>query len=836
MHNSVVNKLQPRHAALALGLVAIVLSASGTAVGQEPPTLAQESVAPSLDHATSVRGDPLDYSQATDLLTDGNGPTLNVSDVKVGAGQATWRASDNGYVSPIAMTIPGALPDASDGVAQPIDAETFTHLGMRLWSSARVPGGIQWFVCNDYSAACFRFHNFTFEQGWNLYDIDLRAVSGDWRGELLGIRLANGFATDLRLDWLRLHDGGEDVAIQGSGPFTFDSTVSASDNGVDGPAHGRLAGSVLPTGALAPGSYVVRDAGGTASAPIVVRDAPRPVVLDPDVTGGEDWAAAVRGDAWDFSQASDHGQVVGTRDVAVNGGVFSGTNATNDPSVALTLAGPIDTTRFHRLTVRSSYDGPFNLGFDAGGGSHARVVFRHADQPNASVSSKELVTYSDRPSATWDLTDNRVGAAVEDRARAWNAAPVSFLRWDPNEDPGARRWRLDDVRLAADDEANGVFPVQWQDDAHSGATTVTIGIDKDRSGYDGPTTTFTGRGGIETGIVVTDDALPRRSWIWVQIDDGTDVSRSYASGPLQLTGRLAGGDRIATGLVLSRVHFDTSDVAVVASSVGFADALAGTALAAAVDAPILLNGQAGLDDRVAAEIRRLGADEVLLLGGTSAQSAAVQTGLEALGVRVERLAGRDRYETAVSIATEARARWSDGGVAPSDDVILASGTTFPDALAAGPLAATTRSPILLTPPDRLAPVVATALDDFGATRVVAIGGTVALSERATSSTGRPVDRVAGMDRYATAVMVAERASAAGANSADVLLASGANFPDALAAGAAAVRRGGVLLLTPPNMRSEAVERVLASADRVRVVGGRVAVADHVVAGALAAVR
>ena len=62
----------------------------------------------------------------------------------------------------------------------------------------------------------------------------------------------------------------------------------------------------------------------------------------------------------------------------------------------------------------------------------------------------------------------------------------------------------------------------------------------------------------------------------------------------------------------------------------------------------------------------------------------------------DRLWGDDRYETAAEIAEEYAA-----AAGPIDTVIVASGESFADALAATPLARVHNAPILLSPPDVL---------------------------------------------------------------------------------------------------------------------------------------
>lgn len=120
-------------------------------------------------------------------------------------------------------------------------------------------------------------------------------------------------------------------------------------------------------------------------------------------------------------------------------------------------------------------------------------------------------------------------------------------------------------------------------------------------------------------------------------------------------------------------------------------------------------------------------------------------------------------------------------------MLLASGTTFPDALAAGQLVAATRTPLLLTDPGQLPSATRAGLQARPDADVVVVGGPVAVSAEVAEATGRDVRRIAGGDRYATARVLAGAAVASGASPARTLVASGERFPEALGAGAFVAR-------------------------------------------------
>lgn len=323
---------------------------------------------------------------------------------------------------------------------------------------------------------------------------------------------------------------------------------------------------------------------------------------------------------------------------------------------------------------------------------------------------------------------------------------------------------------------------------------------------------------------------------------------AVAGDSADTTSRFAGDDRIDTSVKTSVATFDEADQVILARSDTFPDALTASTLATEIGAPILLTETEGLDPRVAGEIQRLGAQTVLLMGGEVALSAQVEADLDEIGVDHTRVGGRDRFHTAALIADEVVDR---GGAV--DRAIVALGDrhddrdAWPDALASSNLATTVRAPILLSWPDELPEVSSTALDgllDDGATVNLA-GGPIALDqgvEDAISDAGFDAVRLAGADRYGTAVALADEAVANGADREPTLLVSGAVFADALVAGPAATHLGGTLVLVDPDdlSNSTATEDYLtAHADEIDtaiLVGGPLAIAEAVRDQILAAIR
>ncbi len=281
--------------------------------------------------------------------------------------------------------------------------------------------------------------------------------------------------------------------------------------------------------------------------------------------------------------------------------------------------------------------------------------------------------------------------------------------------------------------------------------------------------------------------------------------------------RLAGSGRIATAIDVARSAFAdrTAPAAVLARADTFPDALAGSALAVDRAAPLLLSAPDALSAETADELRRVLPEgrTVLLLGGEAALSAGVAEQVDALGYEVVRYGGADRFETAVRIARD--------GLGDPGTLLLADGGTFPDALAAGAAAGAVDGAVLLTGGATLPAGTQAYLDERDDAERWAVGGPAA----AADPSARPL---VGGDRYATALEVAEALFDAPRFAG---IATGADFPDALAGGAHAGLAGGPLLLSTPDALPAEVGAYLrahaGSLEEVALYGGPAALAPAV---------
>ncbi|WP_195760676.1 cell wall-binding repeat-containing protein [Agromyces kandeliae] len=287
---------------------------------------------------------------------------------------------------------------------------------------------------------------------------------------------------------------------------------------------------------------------------------------------------------------------------------------------------------------------------------------------------------------------------------------------------------------------------------------------------------------------------------------GIDVKLTTVAqtGPFGVVSRIAGPDRYATAVEISRASFpDGASVAFIASGRGYADALSGAPLAAMSDGPILLTSPTSIPSSVRTELDRLNPERIVVLGGPVAIASSVETELARLTRgSVTRLAGSDRYETSAVIAQQ----WVGG----ARHVYLASGTSFPDALSGAPAAAIEGSPILLTGRTGVPAAIMRETRRLEPVWAYFLGGTAVIDSQvmgAIQSDGG-VDLTlyrGGADRYDTSV---QQSSDLQPGIEVAYIASGSDFPDALAGAAVAGRTGAPILLTARDSLPSVVEQEL----------------------------
>lgn len=269
------------------------------------------------------------------------------------------------------------------------------------------------------------------------------------------------------------------------------------------------------------------------------------------------------------------------------------------------------------------------------------------------------------------------------------------------------------------------------------------------------------------------------------------------------TDRQAGSDRYTTAMKLSASAYAAGSVntVVLATGTDFPDALSAAGVAGAYRSPVLLTKPLALPDGLLAEITRLGAHNVVIMGGTGAVGLPVERALTARGLAVTRIAGGNRYSTSAAAADRVALL---KGAAFAKTAFVARGDDFADALAVAPFAYSQGFPVLLTKTTSLPPECSAVITRLSIREIYVVGGSGAVANNVFNALNylptvtTDVVRLAGLSRYDTATAIAQKGlDLWWGNAAYVGIATGRGFADALGGGAVCGARGGVLLLTDP---------------------------------------
>jgi hypothetical protein len=501
--------LTTRHRAIPLLLAAAVtLTLSATLPGQGLSSAVAATAQPAvvqagLDYATKTFGDPWDYNNVSDLILD-TGPAWGLTQPSWSLGQVTF-TTHAGYVSPLWGGYGTEVPVEREGTrsGNALVANTYTRMHLRIFVSVYTGGALNWYTCGALNPACNGSMNFVLKAGWNDIDLPIVRTSSTgkaWTGSMVGVRLALGAPVGsaiVHLDSLRLYRPSSAAAIGWSAPGNSPAALWWTDSaGSITPVVGLHAGPVAnaPTSpnsskrvnanvaGYAPGTFFWSVAGGVKTLVGSTAPAPMPVIDSPSAAGCGDYATRYLGHPWTFTSTSSLAARANIGALSFAGGVLSATNVApkrNDPSISLPIApGGINGRMYHRLTIVESYDGAFNLANRPGGGTMARVLWQSPGRALLAQTAP-LVTFTGKRSITVDmampasqLTDP--SGPPSQRYPFASASPVTRLRYDPNEDPGARRWHVYSVQLAADCQAGRSFPITWHDPRFVPGSTVQL--------------------------------------------------------------------------------------------------------------------------------------------------------------------------------------------------------------------------------------------------------------------------------------------------------------------------------------------------------------------------
>ena len=277
------------------------------------------------------------------------------------------------------------------------------------------------------------------------------------------------------------------------------------------------------------------------------------------------------------------------------------------------------------------------------------------------------------------------------------------------------------------------------------------------------------------------------------------------------TERVAGRSRIETAVEVSKKYYKSAETVIVANYEKFADSLSASALSKALKAPILLVQKDQLDSVVAQEIKRLGAKNVIVIGGEKSVDKTKDS-LSQYNVRT--IAGANRYETSAKIAQEVIK------LTGTKKAVIASGEVFADALTVAPLANKNNMPILLVQQNKIPEEAKEVLKQIE--EVIIVGGEKTISKEVENKLPNPT-RIAGANRYETAKIIYEYGFK---DRVEVNIANGTVPADSLVIGSIDCP----ILLAEANEIPEATKQAFEEAkfEKVNVFGGENSISESVV--------
>lgn len=189
--------------------------------------------------------------------------------------------------------------------------------------------------------------------------------------------------------------------------------------------------------------------------------------------------------------------------------------------------------------------------------------------------------------------------------------------------------------------------------------------------------------------------------------------------------RIGGADRFAVSRNLNKYAFEADGATRVylATGLNFPDALSASAAAGAIGGAVLLvNGlQSTLDEATKATIRSLRPKDAVIAGGPASVSLGIEQAVSALTLSEgsRRLGGTDRFEAGRNINRDV--------FGAADQVFLATGFNFPDALAGAALAGRNSAPLYITRGTCVPFNVTSDIEGFGSPQINILGGPASMS-------------------------------------------------------------------------------------------------------------
>ncbi len=221
----------------------------------------------------------------------------------------------------------------------------------------------------------------------------------------------------------------------------------------------------------------------------------------------------------------------------------------------------------------------------------------------------------------------------------------------------------------------------------------------------------------------------------VQVQDFTTTFHQMGYENIE---QLSGKDIYQTNaIVTQKCNVEIGTPVVLASGEDFPDALGISSIAASKGWPILLVQKNSIPESIKDYLANLKPSEIFIVGGSSVIQTSIETELSSLvlNTTIHRIAGETRFDTSAHVLQT---------FAPNPHTLyLATGDTFPDALAGSVLASKTGDPLVLIDSSKqtLPPAIAVYLKSLvgSGVAITALGGTSVISDQLVSNVSKIIN-------------------------------------------------------------------------------------------------
>lgn len=295
--------------------------------------------------------------------------------------------------------------------------------------------------------------------------------------------------------------------------------------------------------------------------------------------------------------------------------------------------------------------------------------------------------------------------------------------------------------------------------------------------------------------------------------------------------KIAGETRFETAVAIADEAYGTTTPSkvVLVNATSMIDGLTAAPLAAKLEAPVLLTNKEELPKATLdyiKNVKKTHSDaEVTIVGGTGVVSDTVKKQLQEIGVKVDRIGGKDRHATSVEVAVKLEKL---AGTKLNEAFVVAA-TGEADAMSIAPIAANGKTPIIVEGFDGMSTTANELLKS--ANDIDVIGGKVSKETQETYKDRTGYDFVAGEDRFETNAKIVRNYFKKGKVESIYVAKDGFTennnevLVDALAVGTLANKKNAAIVLASKELtvkQEEAVELVSTKKDTtVTQIGGGV---------------